>query len=135
MSYQDEFPLPPATRPGTKTFSDAVVIVSAWEDLRANRRRDLTSALRTAARILDAHPAPIPCDIPWLQSRLFLKAPAALGLSPSRFQNVVAGVRFVLRRLGLHAQHGNVGRRDLPDAWLIDTVIRINTILNTLLVC
>ncbi|GGC73865.1 hypothetical protein GCM10011504_58900 [Siccirubricoccus deserti] len=109
----------PARLPGTAglTFADAIVFVKQWDDRGEDIRRQRMSALHTAARILKLPPETIPCDVTWLNQRLFVQPAAAHGITHGRFQNVMAGLRDVLRRLGLHRPDLR-GEAGLPEAWL-----------------
>ncbi|WP_408611846.1 hypothetical protein, partial [Falsiroseomonas oryzae] len=111
---QPELPLQ-SSRPAP-TFAEALAAISNWTDLDETRRRDLASALRSAARMLSLPPAAVPCDPAWLNERLFQHTPATFGITQGRFRNVVSGLRAVLRRLGTHAPDRRT-HRDLPGEW------------------
>ena len=98
------------------TFAEALTAIHTWTDLDETRRFDLTSALRSAARMLALPPSAIPCNPAWLNERLFRHTPATFGISGGRFRNVISGLRTVLRRLGAHAPDRR-SPRDLPEAW------------------
>jgi integrase len=106
MSFEQlELPLsaPLATPAGVPSFSEAISRIGSWTDLPEARRRDMVSALKTAARILGRNLEAIPCDVTWLNQELFGRPPAAFGLERGRFNNITSLLRAVLRRLGLHA--------------------------------
>lgn len=108
---------PPAMSPApVPTFAEAKERIATWADLPEIRRRDMASALATAAKILGQDERLIPCDVVWLNSHLFAQAPAVVGKSRQRFGNVVSLLRAVLRRLALHAP-GIRGDADLPSEW------------------
>ncbi|MBS5905360.1 tyrosine-type recombinase/integrase [Roseomonas mucosa] len=96
-------PAPPALVSTVPSFADAAAAVAGWDDLAETRRRDLRSALATAARLLDRSPPAVPCDVAWLNDALFRKPPGAHRMRTERFGNMVSGLRAVLRRLDLHA--------------------------------
>lgn len=99
------------------SFAAALAAIGTWSDLDPDARRDLTSAVTTAARMLGLPPAAVPCDIVWLNQRLFDRPPAAYGMSTGRHRNVLSGLRAVLRRMGLHAEQG-YGAIGLSEGWL-----------------
>lgn len=84
--------------------------------MAGTRRRDMASALATAAKLLGQDERLIPCDIAWLNQHLFAKIPAEVGLSKARFANVISLLRAVLRRLALHTPKIR-GDADLPPDW------------------
>ncbi|MDT8333183.1 site-specific integrase [Roseomonas gilardii] len=96
-------PAPPALVSAVPSFADAAAAVAGWGDLPATRRRDLRSALTTAARLLERPPSAVPCDVAWLNETLFGKPPGAHHMGARGFGNMVSGLRTVLRRLDLHA--------------------------------
>lgn len=108
---------PPQVTPvPTLTFAEARARIATWTDLSETRRRDMTSALATVAKILGKPEAMIPCDVPWLNRHLFNEAPSVLDKTRGRFGNVVSLLRAVLRRLGVHAPEIR-GDADLPQDW------------------
>lgn len=120
---QPELPLQSSR--AAPSFAEALAAIPTWADLDETRRRDLASALRSAARMLALPPAAIPCDPAWLNERLFQRTPATFGITFGRYRNIVSGLRAVLRRLGTHSPDRR-SRRDLPAAWqaLLDVVPR-----------
>ncbi|WP_439598189.1 hypothetical protein [Falsiroseomonas sp.] len=98
------------------TFAEALSAIPSWTGVDDTRRRDLASALRSAARMLALPLAAIPCDPAWLNERLFQRTPATFGISVGRFRNVTSGLRVVLRRVGTHSLDRR-SRRDLPADW------------------
>lgn len=119
MSFE-QLPLPleppPASSLRAPSFAEALDLIPTWEDVPATRRRDMASALKGAARIIGQPEATIPCDVPWLNQRLFAKRPAVAGTARARFANIVSLVRATLRRLALHTPPRR-GHADLPEAW------------------
>ena len=111
---QPELPLR-STR-AAPTFADALAAIATWTDLDEQRRRDLASALRSAARMLGLPLAAIPAEPAWLNERLFQHTPATFGITLGRFRNIVSGLRAVLRRLGTHSPDRR-SRSDQPAAW------------------
>src|SRR4051812_17579483 len=88
-----------------QSFAQVALLVPSWPDLSDRRRRDMTSALLATARMLGRPLNTVPCDVGWLNARLFRRPPAAFGIGAKRFRNIMSGLREVLRRLGCHAPH------------------------------
>jgi integrase len=109
-------PLVSVASPVPPSFAIAANQVMAWTELPETRRRDMASALMTAARMLGLPPEAVPCEVAWLNARLFQRPPASFGIGARRFRNVMSDLRAVLRRLGLHAERG-YGEVGLPEAW------------------
>ena len=65
-------------------------------NLPERKRQELTSAIRTAARALGRSPEEIPADGRLLANRLKEVAPAAIGISRGRWNNVRALLRAAL---------------------------------------
>lgn len=107
---------PSMTPAPVPSFAEAKARIATWTDLSETRRRDMTSALATVAKVLGKPETMIPCDVPWLNRHLFAQAPATVGKSQRRFGNVVSLLRAVLRRLALHAPEIR-GDADLPAEW------------------
>lgn len=107
----------PAMSPApVPSFAEAKQKIATWTDLPDTRRRDMASALATAAKVLGMDERLIPCEVAWLNQRLFEKAPGEVGLSKARLANVTSLLRAVLRRLALHAPDIR-GDADLPAEW------------------
>jgi integrase len=70
-------------------LADLLHLVAAT-DMSATRQRDMSSALRTAARALGAAPGDIPLNIKLLRRRLEEVSPESIGLSQARWNNVRA---------------------------------------------
>jgi integrase len=108
---------PPAISPApVPTFAEAKARITTWTDLPETRRRDMASAITTAAKIIGRDERLIPCDVAWLNRHLFEQAPAEVGKSKARIANLVSLLRAVLRRLALHAPEIR-GDADLPPEW------------------
>lgn len=105
---------PPSSLP--PTFAEAVVLIESWPDLSTSQRGDLVSALRGAARIIGKGLSDILCCPAELNGHLFSRSPASAGIGEKRFQNIVSGVRRVLRRLGRHSAFVR-GEAMLGAAW------------------
>jgi integrase len=88
----------------------------ATDDLPERKRQELGSAIRTASRALGQSPQNIPADARLLASRLKQVAPAAIGLSRGRWNNV----RSLLRTALALRQPISPGRNshDLLPEWL-----------------
>ena len=70
------------------TFAGVIGRIKAMVGLSLTRRRDLQSALRTLARMINRDPAEIPANINWLHVRLRRVNPASFDISKKRFSNI-----------------------------------------------
>jgi hypothetical protein len=75
--------------------------VLADETLPKHKRDDIASAIRTVARALQRAPEDLPAQPADLTRRLKGFAPAAAGLTESRWRNAVSLLRFALRHFGI----------------------------------
>lgn len=107
---------PRAAPPKLLTIADALAAVATWPGLPEQRRAVLASALRRAARIVGVPPGAVRADCATLSQAIFAQPPAAYDLNADSFANLLSNLRYVLRRLGLHAPHLR-GREGLSDAW------------------
>jgi integrase len=85
-------------------------------DLPERKRQELASAIRTAARALGRSPENIPADARLLASRLKDVAPAAIGISAGRWNNVRSLLRSSLALIQPISPGRN--RNDLLPEWL-----------------
>ena len=82
-------PLTAPERPiASLTLADVIARLQADPALSAARRREMISALRTTARLLDLPPAGVPADPRHLRQRFQDLAPAACGFSRRRWSNL-----------------------------------------------
>jgi hypothetical protein len=88
------------------TFADVITAIQADPDLGTQRRHDTCSALRTVSKVLDRRPEEIPAHPGHLRDRLRTLIPAMVGLSQSRWRNVLSLTRFALKRAGLTLMPG-----------------------------
>jgi len=119
MSFEHpDQPLLPAlfTKPDVPSFAKALQIIVGWADLTETRRRDMASALRTAARMAGRDLANITCDAEVLNGLLFRRSASAHGMGTRRYRSVGSLLRAVLRRLGQHAPI-QTGETTLGAAW------------------
>ena len=92
------------SQPAVPTLDEAVSLVGTWTDLTPARRRDLVTALNTLRSLVGgAAPGRLPLDPRRCLALLHAASPVALGISPASLHNRQAGLRAVLRRLGLLA--------------------------------
>ena len=112
-------PTPPTalTTPDTATLhtaATAIRLIPDWADLTPTRRRDLISALLTTARWAGLPPENLGLDPQDLRVHIEDFAGAPLDTTESRKRNILASLRYVLRRLGL------IDPDDAPvsEAWL-----------------
>ena len=74
------------------------------------RRQDMASAVRSVAKVLGRDPAKVPTDMRILNSWLRRASPKAMGMSPSRWNNV----RSLLRAAIALVQPVMSGRQEIP---------------------
>lgn len=101
----------------TPMFSDVIRHIETNPELFSTRDRDLVSGLRRVAQAIGRSPDNVPADARWLQTRLTKVVPAAIGVSPKTWSNIVSNANAALARFGV------VDRRinrisDLSPEWL-----------------
>jgi len=97
------------------SLADLLAILQT-ADLPERKRQDLASAIRTVARALGRLPEDIPADARILANRLKDVAPAALGISLGRWNNVRSLLRTALTFVQTISPGRN--RNDLSLEWL-----------------
>ncbi|MBD0273394.1 MAG: hypothetical protein ICV73_15875, partial [Acetobacteraceae bacterium] len=102
---------------GTPSLADVADAARAWRVRNPTRERDMLSALNVVGRMLGLPLSAIPCDIAWLNERLFRQPPQAFGMEQGTFRTVVSNFRAVLRRFGVLLPQAR-GEADLPPEWL-----------------
>jgi integrase len=70
------------------TLADVINGIEANDSLSESRRRDICSAVRTLARLLNKSPEEVPASPSWLRRRLNNVHPRQAGMSAKRFANV-----------------------------------------------
>src|ERR1700722_16930225 len=80
-------PLMTVAQSSRTTLADLIPLIEQ-ANLSPIQKRDLTSAVKTTARLLGAAPAEIDADPIRLRKRLETIAPEALGLSRGRWNNI-----------------------------------------------
>jgi len=111
----DTIPSDPAPVP--PTVAEALTAVASWEELPHSRRRVLVTGLHTLARLEGKPPEAVRLDPVAAIARMEATSPAALGVAASTFANYRAGVRYVMRRLGLLASQRPRTRPASDPAW------------------
>ncbi len=86
--------------PNTPTLADTLRHVETASDLTPTRRRDLISSRRRLAKAIGWPLDQAPANALWLRPRIAAVAPAAAGLSPKSWSNVISDVRAALARTG-----------------------------------
>ena len=113
-------------RPEPASLASVLQQVLADETLSKPKRDDLASAIRTVARALGRQPEDLPAHPGDLSGRLKGFAPAAAGLSESRWRNALSLTRAALMRVGIASVPG---RSNVPfaPAWtaLFGTIKRM----------
>lgn len=90
--------------PDTPTLADVLEAVLASTRIADGRRRDLASALRTLARMLDKELHDVPANTDWLALKLRRLHPTQVGISKKRFANVKSAVMAALRLAGVSSK-------------------------------
>jgi integrase len=98
------------------TIASTMPIVRGWEDLTNGRRENLLSALAAVTRLAGTVPEAIALNCQALRPIVFGYKHRAHGLSDDRISNVRCDLRFILRRLGLHASK-SPWRETLTPRW------------------
>jgi integrase len=93
----------PLSQPDTLTVQAAIQIVATWTDLDAAKRRDLASALSTAARMAGLPAGTMPLTPASLRQHVLTRYAATFGITQGSMRNIRSRLNFVLRRLGLIA--------------------------------
>lgn len=101
---------------GTPTFADLLLRLEA-ADLPAIRKRDFASALRRVAEAISTPVDQCFAHAPWLQPRISALSPAALGISPKTWSNVLSDLRGAIATLDKAKPRVN-RRKDLAPDWL-----------------
>jgi hypothetical protein len=97
------------------SLADLLATLAA-SDLPERKRQELGSAIRTVARALGQSPPNIPADARLLASRLKDVAPAAIGISRGRWNNIRSLLRTALALIQPLSPGRN--RNDLLPEWL-----------------
>jgi hypothetical protein len=98
------------------TFADVIAHLQADPALPVGRRRELVSALRTTARLLDMDPAAVPAEPRALRQRFRDLSPAAAGISQGRWNNLRSLVLAALKHAGVRVLPGRAPK-PLGPAW------------------
>jgi integrase len=75
-------------RPKTPTLADVLASIGTQEHLSETRRRDLRSAVKRVAALLDDAPDRIPLVMPAISAKLARLSPAAAGVSEKSLHNI-----------------------------------------------
>jgi hypothetical protein len=102
--------------PSSPCLADVLAMIEAG-NLPERKRQEFASAIRTAARAIGRPPENIPADPRLLASRLKHVAPAAIGISPGRWNNVRSLLRTALALIQPMSPGRN--RNDLSPEWLL----------------
>jgi integrase len=81
---------------GAPSLADCIARIEQNAQISPTRRRDLASALRRLARAIDRPAAETPADPTWLRPRIARIAPAAIGVSPKTWSNVLSDAHAAL---------------------------------------
>jgi site-specific recombinase XerD len=98
-------------------LKDVVERLDEDNDLSPTRRRDLKSAIRAVARLVDGQLETTPANINWLHVRLRRVHPAQHGMSKKRFQNIKSDALRALELAGASRDRKD-WLRDPSQEWL-----------------
>lgn len=102
MTAHDKIPLDGIfVSPSTPSFAELIDQLQTNATLTSARRKDLVYGLRRVAEALHQTTAQVPADPRWLQPRLARIAPAAIGVSPKTWQNIVSNARSAMVACGI----------------------------------
>ncbi len=82
-------------------LAEAITLSAGWTDLSDHRRRELRYALTIVASMVKLPPEAVPLDCTFLSPRVVGRHSRSFGLNKKRHANVLSGLRYVLRRLGI----------------------------------
>ena len=103
-------------RADTPMLSEVIRHLEKNPELFGTRPRDMISGLRRVARALGRAPEEVPAEPNWLQPRLQKVKPAALGLTPKSWSNILSDARAGLEGYGVLDRRFN-RKADLNPAW------------------
>lgn len=90
----------------TLTLADVIASLEADPGLAPTRRRDLCSAVRRVAGMLERDPARLPASLPEIRRALAGVTPAQAGISTKTFQNIRSDLLASLRHVGANRHPG-----------------------------
>jgi integrase len=108
--------MPPETP--AVTLADVVAAVGTQEGLSETRLRDLRSAVKRVAALLDDAPECIPLVMPSISAKLAKLSPAAAGASTKTFHNLRSDFLAAVKASGLHSAR-RPARAPLGPAWQV----------------
>ncbi len=115
MSLASRNPGPPRPTPSIgPSLADVLPRVRHLNGASGRARQNMASSIRTFCRVLDRRPELVPVSAPAFRSIVRSAHPAALGVGPTRWRNVVSDVRRAIRLSGLG------GRLGISDALLTE---------------
>ncbi|MFD1344558.1 site-specific integrase [Litorisediminicola beolgyonensis] len=97
-------------------FSSVHDAIASDLSLKAERRRDLCSALRRLAAALERTMERTPADPGWLQPRIEQISPASRDLTPKTWANIVSDAKAALRQVGIVSRKIHRAK-DLSPVW------------------
>jgi integrase len=106
--------MPPETP--AVTLADVLAAIGTQEGLSETRRRDLRSAVKRVAALLDDAPERIPLVMPAISAKLAKLSPAAAGVSAKTFHNLRSDFLAAVKASGLHSAR-RPARAPLGPAW------------------
>jgi integrase len=105
----------PFVDPMAQTFEDLLLCVQKDSGLKGQRRRNITSSLRSLCKAIGKAPCQVPAHASYLRPLLNNLHPAQCNLSKSRISNVRSDTKFALRAYGSAA--GRTYMAPFTEAW------------------
>lgn len=87
--------------PAQRNLNDLIGALERQKNLSETRRRDMRSATKGVARLLDDDPARIALDLPAISAKLATISPAAAGLTGKSFSNIRSNFMAAVKATGL----------------------------------
>ena len=112
----DPPPPPIGETPPRVCLAEVICRLQVDPDLSLVRKREMISALRSVARLLELDPAAIPAAPRELRNRLAALSPAAGGISHGRWNNIRSLTLAALRQAGVRTMRGRA-HEPLAPVW------------------
>ncbi len=99
------------------TLGAVLIALEQNSELGATRLRDLRSAVKRVAQLLEQEPAAVRLDLPEMSARLGAINPVAVGMTAKRFTNVRSDFLAAVKASGVRLIHGGA-KRPMSAAWV-----------------
>jgi integrase len=99
------------------TLAAVLIALEQNVELFGTRLRDLRSAVKRVAHLLDQEPAAVGLDLPEINARLGAINPVAVGMTAKRFTNIRSDFLAAVKASGAKSSHGGA-KRPMSPAWV-----------------